>query len=138
MKSLRIQIHTNGEKAYSITQEITKALGSLPEGFSGMLFIFCQHTSCGLCINESFDPLATQDLEEFLRYLAPRNLPFIQHTDEGADDSPSHMKTLFSGSSLTIPIESGKMLLGTWQGINLLEFRDQPKVRQIILKILEG
>ncbi len=133
----RLQIQTHGEKFYSITELINEQLESLCYGSSsGMLYIFCPHTSCGLTLNESYDPSARSDLENFLKSLAPRDLAFITHTDEGDDDSVSHMKTLTTGQSLSIIIEKSQMLIGRWQGIYLCEFRDLPKSREIYLKFM--
>jgi secondary thiamine-phosphate synthase enzyme len=88
-----IVIQTQGEKFYSITELVQSELTQILKesgSSSGMLFLQCAHTSCGLCISESFDPNAKEDLESFLKHLAPRNLSFIKHDSEGPDDSPSH------------------------------------------------
>lgn len=132
MKSQEITINTNGERFYNITDKIQ----DLIKIESGICVIFCPHTSCGLVINESFDPSAKEDMENFLKYLAPRNLKFITHTAEGPDDSPSHMKSILLQNTLNIPIENNQLLLGTWQGIYLCEFRDAPKKRKIIIKTI--
>ena len=134
----RLTIKTHGEKLYPITDQIKNEIVALVKKRSGVLHLFCPHTSCGLTLNESYDPSAKEDLESFLMHVVPRNLSFIKHTDEGEDDSPSHMKTLLTGSSLQLIIEQGEVLLGTWQGIYLCEFRDQPKTRTLYLKFLEG
>ncbi|WP_216639890.1 secondary thiamine-phosphate synthase enzyme YjbQ [Halobacteriovorax marinus] len=81
-------------------------------------------------------PSARGDLESFLDHIAPRNLPFIKHTDEGEDDSPSHMKTLLVNQSMSFIVDSGELILGTWQGIYLCEFRDSPKQRNILIKFV--
>ena len=134
-----IEITTSGEQFYSITDKVKSALmETLKTGKtdSGILVLQSMHTSCGLCINESYDPAASRDLEKFLDHLAPRNLSFIEHDDEGEDDSPSHMKSIVVGNDLTIVVEKGELLLGTWQGIYLAEFRDSPKNRKIALKFM--
>jgi secondary thiamine-phosphate synthase enzyme len=136
------QVQTRGEGFYNITEGVQKKFGryvleSVPNA-SGMLFIVSMHTSCGLLINEAYDSSARLDLEKFLKYLAPRDLPFIEHTAEGKDDSPSHMKTALLQQNLALPVEEGKILLGSWQGIYLAEFRDAPKTRNMMLKFLEG
>ena len=92
------------------------------------------HTSCGLTINESYDPSAASDMESFLKHLAPRDLSLITHTAEGEDDSPSHMKSMLINNSLQLIVEEGNPLIGTWQGIFLCEFRDRPHRRNILLK----
>lgn len=128
-----IQISTSGEGFYDITNELG---AEIPQNASGICVAFIQHTSCALTINENFDPSAKKDMETFLKHLAPRNLSFITHTAEGPDDSPSHMKSILLNQSLTIPVNQGKLCLGTWQGIYLAEFRDQPHQRRILIKLI--
>ncbi|MCP4912101.1 MAG: YjbQ family protein [Oligoflexia bacterium] len=135
MEPKSISISTSGERFYAISKEIEKAMSETwKSSTSGVLTLFIQHTSCALTINESFDPSAARDMESFLKHLAPRNLGFIEHDAEGPDDSPSHMKSILLQTSLQIPVDQGKMMLGTWQGIYLCEFRDSPKTRRVILK----
>lgn len=139
MSLTRLIIPTQGEQFYDITARVKDSLELIRgENLSGLLNLFIQHTSCALTINESYDPSAREDMEEFLRHLAPRNLKFIKHDDEGPDDSPSHMKSMLIQNSITIPVEKGQLLLGQWQGIYLCEFRDAPKERSILLKFLAG
>lgn len=128
-----IQINTQGEGFYSITHLVKD---KVPQNFSGMLFLYIQHTSCAMTISESFDPSAQKDLENFLKHLAPRNLEFITHDAEGDDDSPSHMKSILLQTTIGIPVEKGSLLLGTWQGVYLCEFRDGHKTRNIIVKLI--
>lgn len=132
-KVIPLTIKTYGERFYSITSEVKEQLDKINIQ-SGTLLLFTPHTSCALCINESYDPSACEDMENFLKHLAPRNLHFIKHCDEGADDSPSHMKSILLQPSITFIIEKGKLLLGQWQGIFLCEFRDSPKERTVYLK----
>ena len=121
MSLTEITVKTDsGEKFYPITNDIKEAHQTLnPKGQSGVLFITVPHTSCGLLINENYDPSAQQDMEEFLKRLAPRNASFITHTAEGEDDSPSHMKSILTSQNLTIMIEQGNLKLGQWQGVFL-------------------
>lgn len=138
----RLQVQTRGEGFYNITKDVQNScdecLLEKEPNTSGVLFIISMHTSCGLLMNEAYDSSAKRDLEKFLKYLAPRDLPFIEHTAEGEDDSPSHMKTALLQQNLALPVEEGEILFGSWQGIYLAEFRDAPKKRNIILKFLEG
>lgn len=131
-----ITVNTTGEgftdTTFAIQEALKEKLLETPDQ-NGLLNIFVKHTSCALTINEAYDPSAREDLESFLRHLAPTNLKFIKHTDEGPDDSPSHMKTLLTQTSLSIPVIAGKMQLGTWQGIYLCEFRRDPKKRTLLL-----
>lgn len=137
MKTLTIQ--TSGERFYPVTDLIRQSLPELlSHSKNGVLTIYCPHTSCGLTINESYEASAAQDMQEFLKRLAPRNASFITHTTEGDDDSPSHMKSILLQTSLQIIVEDGKLCMGTWQGIYLCEFRDQPKSRQLWLKFIAG
>ena len=136
MQSFDISINTNGEGFYLITDQIKKALSEqfgtqLPDG---ILTVFMPHTSCGLTISEAFDPSAAKDMEKFLQHLAPRNLAFIEHTEEGTDDSPSHMKSILIEHCLQIIVETNQIYLGKWQGIYLCEFRDSPRTRNLKLK----
>ena len=134
MKTISLQ--TSGEKFYDITEKVRGSVSDLAKSESGIAFIFCQHTSCGLVINENYDPTAKLDMEAFLKHLAPRNLSFIQHTIEGEDDSPSHMKSMLIQQHLALPVEQGALVMGTWQGIFLAEFRDAAKNRKILIKFI--
>lgn len=129
-----IEIATHGEGFIDITDRLAELVRGVD---SGLLIVQNTHTSCGLTINEAFDPLARSDMEEFLKHLAPENLKFIKHTDEGPDDSPSHMKSILLQASLSIIIEKGKLLLGQWQGVYLCEFRRAAKTRRLMIKILK-
>ena len=131
----KISVQTNGEGFYEITASI-KAW--VPSKKSGILTIFCPHTSCGLTLNEAYDPSACDDMVAFLKHLAPRNLSFIRHTAEGPDDSPSHMKSMLLQHSIQIIVENGELIMGRWQGLWLAEFRDAPHERHLILKFMEG
>lgn len=134
-----IQIPTKGEALYSITDRVREVLPEvLGSERSGVLHLFLLHTSCALAVSEDWDPSARKDVESFLNHLAPRDLPFIQHTLEGADDSPSHMKSVVLHQNLAFLIEKGELVLGTWQGIFLAEFRDHPHTRKVLLKFMPG
>lgn len=134
MKNCIITLNPTGPGFIDFTTQVKETLKNwLKEIPSGQLNLFCQHTSCALTINEAYDPAASRDMERFLDHLAPQNLSFIEHKDEGPDDSPSHMKALITGHSLTIPVIEKEMALGRWQGIYLCEFRDHPSPRKIVL-----
>ncbi|RFT16410.1 MAG: Uncharacterized protein OP8BY_1588 [Candidatus Saccharicenans subterraneus] len=100
---------------------------------SGLAVIFCPHTTCGLTINEQADPDVRADILMALRKIVPDHLPYA-HTE---GNSPAHIKTSLVGSSLTVMIEKGELLLGTWQGIFLCEF-DGPRSRQVWVRLLES
>jgi secondary thiamine-phosphate synthase enzyme len=138
MKSWKLPIHTSGERFYDISKEVRSSLKGAITEQSGLLIVYNPHTSCGLTISESFDSSARVDMQKFLNHLAPRNLAFIEHTAEGPDDSPSHMKSILLETSLQLIIEDGKLLMGQWQGIYLCEFRDSNKTRTLQLKFIEA
>lgn len=117
-----------------ITSELIQKLPSLP--VNGLLYLSIMHTSAGLTINECADPDVLIDFETIFNRLVPENLPGLQHTIEGPDDMPAHIKTALVGTQVTIPIVNHALLLGTWQGIYLCEFRNHPKERSIAWTIL--
>lgn len=114
-----------------ITREILQGLAELPSLEIGLLHLFLQHTSASLSINENADPDVPLDLESSLCSIAPEDFPY-QHTCEGPDDMPAHVKSSLLGCSLTIPIASGKLCLGTWQGVYLCEHRNHATGRRVI------
>ena len=97
-----------------------------------MLNIFIKHTSASLAINENADPTVRIDFESHFNQMVPENAPYYQHTFEGPDDMPAHLKAALLGSSLNVPVSNGKMNLGTWQGIYLCEHRDYGGARKIV------
>ena len=101
---------------------------------TGLLHVFIQHTSASLTINENADADVRTDLESSLNALAPEDAPYV-HTLEGPDDMPAHVKASLMGSSVSIPIASGKLLLGTWQGIYLCEHRNRGGSRNVVLTL---
>jgi len=116
-----------------ITREVLHQIGELPE--VGMLNLFIKHTSAGLTISENADPDVRVDFESIFNKMVPENMPFLVHTLEGPDDMPAHIKSSLVGCSVTIPIENGRLSLGTWQGIFLCEFRDAPHRRKLVISI---
>ncbi|PKP21503.1 MAG: secondary thiamine-phosphate synthase [Bacteroidetes bacterium HGW-Bacteroidetes-21] len=118
---------------YLITDIIVRELPELPE--HGLLNLFIKHTSAALSINENFDPSVPHDLNSFMNQIVPENYKHYTHTSEGADDMPAHIKSSLLGVSLTIPIQSKSMALGTWQGIYLCEFRNQKQQRRVFVTI---
>ena len=116
-----------------ITDLIRKELPELPE--AGLLHIFIKHTSAALTINENADPDVRVDYETIFNRLVPENDPAYTHTIEGPDDMPAHVKSTLADSSVTIPITSGKLNLGTWQGVFLCEFRNRGGSRKLVLAV---
>lgn len=117
-----------------ITSDVRNALPELSEIDVGLLHVFIQHTSASLSINENADPDVPVDLEASLSAIAPEDFPY-QHTCEGPDDMPAHVKASLLGSSLTIPIAQGRLCLGTWQGLYLCEHRARGGRRRLVLTI---
>ena len=102
----------------------------------GVVTVFCQHTSCSLVLMENADPSAWRDLEAWLDRLVPENDPDFEHTIEGSDDMPGHIKMALTRTSEIVPFADGHMLLGTWQGIFLWEHRRGPHVRRVVVTVL--
>lgn len=127
-----IRVRAQGPGFHLITSDVTIALPALDECEAGLLHLFIQHSSAGLAINENADPDVRGDLQRHFEHLAPRNAPHYQHTLEGPDDMPAHIKAVLTGNDLSIPVTQGRLALGTWQGIYLCEFRDQPGERSIV------
>ena len=117
-----------------ITGEILKNLPK-PLPMCGLLNLFVKHTSCGLTISENADPDVRSDMGKIFNHLVPENEPYYDHTFEGSDDMPAHAKSSLVGVSLTIPITSGKLNLGIWQGIYLCEFRNYGGERTIVATV---
>ena len=117
-----------------VTSEITRQLPKLPK--TGIINIFCKHTSCGLSINENADPDVRVDMETIFNRLVPENRPEYEHTLEGADDMPAHAKSTLSGVSLTIPFTNGRLNMGTWQGIYFCEYRNYGGARELVVTII--
>jgi secondary thiamine-phosphate synthase enzyme len=116
-----------------ITDQIEKAFPEIREIRIGFLHVFIQHTSAGLCINENADPTVRKDFQTFVNELIPETYPRFVHNYEGTDDMPAHIKSVFFGTSVQVPITGGKLALGIWQGIYLCEFRHHGGNRNLIL-----
>ena len=128
-ESIRLQKRPRG--FHLVTAEVVDQLQDLSSIDIGLLHLFIQHTSASLTINENADPDVRVDMETAANLICPESMPFI-HTCEGPDDMPAHVKASFFGSSITIPIASGRLALGTWQGIYLCEHRDHGGRRNLI------
>lgn len=116
-----------------INRMVYEHLPVLPE--TGLLNILIQHTSAAITLNENADSTVRYDFERFMNVLVPENHPLYEHTDEGPDDMPAHLKASLIGSTLTIPITKGKLNLGVWQGIYLGEFRNNGGSRRLVLTV---
>ena len=118
-----------------ITHDVLENIPELKDLKTGILQLFIKHTSASLTINENADPTVRTDFESHFNMLAPENQSYYQHTFEGSDDIPAHLKASLLGSSVSIPITDGTLNLGTWQGIYLCEHRNHGSDRELVLTI---
>ena len=102
---------------------------------NGLLTLFCRHTSASLMIQENAAPAARRDLERYFERIAPENGPY-EHDDEGPDDMPAHLRSALTATQLSIPVASGRLAVGTWQGIFLFEHRRNTPEREIALHLI--
>lgn len=130
-----IQLKSRSRGFHLITQEIVAQLPELSTYQVGMLNVFMKHTSASLTINENADPTVHGDFERFFNRAIPEDEPYYRHTDEGSDDLPAHLKSSVLGVSLNIPIASGALNMGIWQGIYLCEHRNQGGARSLVLTL---
>lgn len=119
-----------------VTNEIIEQLEEIRLFSAGILTLSLKHTSASICLNEYADPEVRTDMEKFFNNIVPENSPYFEHTYEGADDMPAHIKSVIVGTSITIPVTNGSLNLGTWQGIYLGEHRNLGGTRRIIVTIL--
>ena len=115
-----------------ITDQVLAKLPQLSDYRLGQLSLFIQHSSASLTLNENADPTVRGDFEQFFNRAVPENASYFEHTYEGADDMPAHIKSSLLGHSVTIPIADGRLLLGTWQGIYLGEHRNHGGARNLV------
>jgi secondary thiamine-phosphate synthase enzyme len=128
------EVTTPGQGLVEITRPVERVIAE--SGIrEGLCTIFIQHTSASLTIQENADPSARRDLERWLNRLVSEHDPDFTHTAEGPDDMPSHIKAALTATSLSVPIESGRLGLGTWQGIYLWEHRQSSKRRRLLIHI---
>lgn len=130
--SITLPSHKRG--FHLITNDVINAIENMPD--QGLLHIFINHTSAGLTINENADSDVRHDFELFFNDIVDDHLPGMLHTIEGVDDMPAHIKSTLTGSSVSIPIVDGRLGLGTWQGIFLCEFRNNPRPRHLTITII--
>lgn len=134
-KTETFSVRTRGRGSYEITNEVADAIAK--SGLhEGTVTVFVRHTSASLVIFENADPSAREDLHEFLDRLAPDGEGWHVHTMEGPDDTASHLRMTVTRTSETIPVARGRMMLGTWQGIFLLEHRHAAHRREIVVSVL--
>ena len=130
-----LKLRTHGQGLQQITEEVREWVG-LQKVTTGLLTLFCRHTSASLLIQENAAREVRADLEAFFQTIAPEDPSRYEHDDEGPDDMPAHLRTALTGVQLSIPIVDGLLALGTWQGIYLFEHRRRPHEREVALHLL--
>ncbi|MVN85827.1 YjbQ family protein [Deinococcus sp. HMF7620] len=118
-----------------ITREVAAAVPELARLRVGLLHVFLQHTSASLTLNENASPDVRRDFERYFNHAVPDGWPAFEHTLEGPDDMPAHIKASLLGPSLSLPVQGGCLALGTWQGIYLCEHRDDGGARRLVLTV---
>lgn len=129
-----LRIMTRGQGLYEFTSEINDWLAR-QKIQTGLLTVFCRHTSASLLIQENADPTVQHDIKAYFSRIAPEDGPYV-HNYEGPDDMPAHLKTALTQVQLSIPIVTGSLVLGTWQGVYLFEHRVHPHRREIVLHVI--
>jgi secondary thiamine-phosphate synthase enzyme len=130
----KLEISTRGQGLYEFTASLREWVAQ-QRMETGVLTVFCRHTSASLLIQENADPTVRVDVKNFFDRLAPESSTYI-HNDEGADDMPAHLKTALTSVQLSIPVVNGRMVLGTWQGVYLFEHRTHSHRREIVLHLI--
>ena len=130
----RLEVRTPGQGLHDITRNVIDWVSA--QGIeTGLLTLFCQHTSASLLIQENAAPAARRDVERYFARIAPESTAY-EHDDEGPDDMPAHLRTALTQVQLSIPVVDGAPGLGTWQGIYLFEHRKHPHRRTILLHLI--
>jgi secondary thiamine-phosphate synthase enzyme len=132
--SISLEPHPRG--FHLITDRVVDAISELSRVKVGLLHLLIQHTSASLSLGENASPDVRRDYEAWANQVVPEDAPYWTHTVEGADDMPAHIKAALFGPSLTLPVASGRLQLGTWQGIYLCEHRDRGGSRSIVATLL--
>jgi secondary thiamine-phosphate synthase enzyme len=133
--SHRLQVDTKGKGLYEITRPIAIWLSTCAID-TGLLTVFVQHTSASLTIQENADPDVVFDLNAFFNRLVAEDSRLYRHTCEGPDDMPSHIRAALTLTQLSIPVEGGRLALGTWQGVYVFEHRQNAHRRSVVLHLL--
>ena len=134
IQQVEITLRPHARGFHLVTEEIVRQLPPLPQ--TGLLYLFIQHTSAALSINENCDPDVRDDMEQIFNRLIRERESWYTHTLEGWDDMPAHAKSTMIGVSLSVPVTRGQLNLGTWQGIYLCEFRNHGGPRHIVATII--
>jgi secondary thiamine-phosphate synthase enzyme len=135
IRTTTLTVPTRGKGLYPFTRPATDWVAK--QGVAnGILIVFIQHTSCSLVIQENADPDVTLDLRDFFERLVPEENEGFRHTLEGPDDMTSHIRSALTHTSLSIPVISGRLALGTWQGLYVFEHRSHPHQRGVVLQVM--
>ena len=129
-----LSLRTEGPGLVEVTQGVADWIAETGIG-EGLLTALCRHTSASLMINENAAPAVKRDMVRWLDEMAPQGSHY-EHDDEGPDDMPAHLKSALTGVNLSIPVAGGRMLLGTWQGLYLVEHRTHPHTREVALHLI--
>ncbi len=130
-----IRLKPRARGFHLVTGEIVAAVPELARYRVGVAHIYVRHTSASLTINENADPDVRADMDRWFDRAVPENAPYFEHTAEGADDMPAHLKASLLGASVSVPIRDGRLALGTWQGVYLGEHRDHGGSRTIVVTL---
>jgi secondary thiamine-phosphate synthase enzyme len=130
----RIEIRPAGQGLFEVTDRVREIVARAKVE-SGLCTLFVQHTSASLLIQENADPSARRDLERWLARLVPENDALYTHTQEGPDDMPAHVRAALTATSLSVPIDRGRLVLGVWQGVYLWEHRHRPGTRTVVVHV---
>ncbi|WP_031498612.1 secondary thiamine-phosphate synthase enzyme YjbQ [Bryobacter aggregatus] len=131
----QLNVPTRGKGLYDITAQVARWVAERTDG-TALLTLFCRHTSASLTVQENYDPDVIADIQTFFEHLVPENPRLYTHTLEGPDDMPAHIRTVLTGVNLSIPVDRGKLTLGTWQGIYLFEHRRAAHQRNVVIHLL--
>ncbi|MEM6674577.1 MAG: secondary thiamine-phosphate synthase enzyme YjbQ [Planctomycetota bacterium] len=129
-----LEVRTPGRGLVELTRQVAEVVADSGVGI-GLVVAFCRHTSASLVIQENADPSAARDLVAWFERLAPDGDPAYTHTLEGPDDMPAHLRSAVTRSSESIPVTSGELALGTWQGLYLFEHRLAPQRRSVVIHV---
>ena len=130
-----LEIRTSGPGLLDITDKVASVVGAAAIR-DGLLTLFIRHTSASLTIQENADPDVLHDLEQFMRRTVSRDTRLYRHTTEGPDDMPAHIRSALTQTSLSIPVQAGRMVLGTWQAIYVWEHRDRGHTREVVAHVI--
>jgi len=130
-----LEIRTQGKGLHDITETVRAQLLTW-DVHEGMCYLFLQHTSASLVLSENWDPTARADLETFMERLVPEKDKWYVHNLEGPDDATSHIRSMLTDVSISVPIDDGNLSLGTWQGIYVFEHRSRPHRRKVVMRVL--